>query len=58
MPKKYQEQLAMSVAYPIDADWTCTTIPDEDNIKKSYKMRIPVWIDALENPYSDIHALE
>lgn len=33
-------------------------IPSEDAIKQRFKMKIPVRIDAMENPISTIHVLE
>lgn len=33
-------------------------IPSEDTIKERFKMRIPVRVDAMENPISTIHLME
>ena len=33
-------------------------IPSEDLIKERFKMRIPVRVDAMENPISTIHVME
>lgn len=33
-------------------------IPSEDTIKERFKMKIPVRIDAMENPISTIHVME
>lgn len=33
-------------------------IPTEDSIKQRFKMRIPVQVEAMENPISSIHVME
>lgn len=33
-------------------------VPDEDFIKSKFRMRIPVRVDQMENPISNIHVLE